>query len=89
MFDFFQILLEKTQIFIGTPLVKKYNNCIFFGEGEQGILYYFTDRVYYGGFVNGQKNGPGIDIELCRENEIGEEFFGNYKGNRVFDGTFV
>ncbi len=57
---------------IKDPLIKKYNNCIFFGEkpnfdsNHSGIILYFNRNAYFGSLKNFQKHGLGIDFALSK-----------------------
>jgi len=41
-------------ISINEPCIKKYKNCVYFGdkplnnEAYEGFIYYFQDKIYYG-----------------------------------------
>lgn len=48
------------------PLIKRYKNCVYFGEKVPkygnyiGFIWYFRKAIYYGDFMGGKKNGYGI-----------------------------
>jgi hypothetical protein len=49
-------------------LIKKYNNCIFYGEKpnfdytHSGAIFYFNGNAYFGSLKNFQKHGVGIEF---------------------------
>lgn len=63
-------MLKFINIDIKDRIVKKFKNCVYFGEPilqqetYEGFLYYFDNKMYYGEFVNNKKNGKGVEILL-------------------------
>lgn len=59
-----------------SPLIKKYKNCVYFGENHgkgqyEGILYHYKNKLYFGGFKDGKKHGRGCEVNfkegtMCR-----------------------
>ena len=50
---FFEQLIDELHLLVRDPIIKKYKNCVFFGEkgnsgSHQGILHYYNHKVYYG-----------------------------------------
>lgn len=62
---FFKELMTFCRINIGEPFIKKFKNCVYFGEpiseedSYEGFLYYFEEKIYYGEFIKNKKNGKG------------------------------
>ena len=69
--------------YLKKPLIKKFKNCLFFGENAtrpsyQGFLYFFNDKFYYGNMMEEQKHGKGVEIYL----ETNTIYIGNFHRGR-------
>lgn len=52
---------------VKNPIIKRYKNCIYFGQNVvenkgvyEGMVWHFKEVFYYGEFVDGRKHGLGI-----------------------------
>lgn len=53
-----------------SPLIKKYKNCVFFGDNMtnrseyEGLLYHYKSKLYFGTFKDGKKHGRGCEFNF-------------------------
>jgi len=59
-------MMDELGIEVDGPIIMKFKNCVYFGERKsegccyQGIIYYFSGKLYYGEFLNSIKHGHGV-----------------------------
>lgn len=66
---------ELCGIQIQLPLIKKYKNCLYFGQNNkkqykiyEGFLIFTADKkLYFGQMFNEKKNGKGVEIDFANE----------------------
>lgn len=77
IYDYFHGLTQLLRLSFDSPLIKKYKNCVYYGENPQGklnydgILYHYKSKLYFGGFKEGRKHGRGCEVNykegtVCR-----------------------
>lgn len=77
IYDYFHGLTQLLRLSFEAPLIKKYKNCVYYGENPQGkavyegILYHYKNKLYFGSFKEGRKHGRGCEINykegtVCR-----------------------
>jgi hypothetical protein len=77
IYDYFNGLTQLLRLRFDSPLIKKYKNCVYFGEnpqgkiGYEGILYHYKSKLYFGAFKDGRKHGRGCEVNykqgtVCR-----------------------
>lgn len=55
------------------PIIKRYKNCIYFGEKVStqsiyyGMVWYFREVFYFGELQDGKKHGQGMEIKFTDE----------------------
>jgi hypothetical protein len=65
IYEYFHNLTRILNVSFESPLIKKYKNCVYFGENPQakiiyeGILYHYKSKLYFGSFKDGKKHGKG------------------------------
>lgn len=72
IFKTFNPFYELCGIQLTIPLIKKYKNCLYFGESMkrndikyEGFLVFFNEgKVYYGELIKEKKNGQGVEIDF-------------------------
>lgn len=77
IYEYFCGLTQLLRLSFESPLIKKYKNCVYFGENPQGklsydgILYHYKSKLYFGLFKDGRKHGRGCEVNykegtVCR-----------------------
>lgn len=56
IFEYFNRLVNLLRVNFQSPLIKKYKNCVYFGDNPttgrhyEGLLYHYRSKLYFGSF---------------------------------------